>query len=187
MRVFFALELAPVDKLSIDNWRDRNYAVLGAGVAAENLHLTLAFAGECAVPRLEDLCDGAAAIEARQFSLRMDELGYWPRQQLFWLGCSDVPPALQQLAGHCRRLVAAMQLRKSRKPYVPHITLWRGLEQPPPAAVLAPDFTLSFDAFALFESNRSRRGAVQYQVLERWPLSPPIERSSRQCDKKPSA
>ncbi|MGB5325237.1 MAG: RNA 2',3'-cyclic phosphodiesterase [Pseudomonadales bacterium] len=179
MRLFFGLELAPADLLAIDSWRSRTCAALGPGVPAENLHITLAFAGECAPAKLEALCDAAQALQHECFSLHFDDLGYWARQGLVWLGVSEQPAALQKLARDCRSLVGSLQLHKARKPFTPHISLWRGQGDAPPAPLQQPDFTMAFDSFVLFESTRNRRGGVQYAALARWPLKPVMRRSGK--------
>lgn len=179
MRLFFGLELAPGDQLAIDSWRSRTYAILGPGVPAENLHITLAFAGECASAKLEALCDAAAALQHECFSLHFDDLGYWARQGLVWLGVSEQPAALQALARDCRKLVGSMQLHKARRAFTPHISLWRRQDDAPPAPLQQPDFTMVFNSFALFESTRNRRGGVQYAALARWPLKPVMRKGAR--------
>jgi len=76
MRLFFGLDCSPQLKLQIDHWRDSTYKVLGAGVAAENFHVTLAFLGQCEAHKIEELLRAAGSIQESTFNLRLDQLGY---------------------------------------------------------------------------------------------------------------
>jgi len=100
MRIFFALELMPSAMLEIATWRDRSFRGLAAGGAAHpvppgNLHITLAFRGDVAEHKREVLCDRVSQsldqAPIKTVSLTIDELGYWQRQGILWLGSSRCP------------------------------------------------------------------------------------------------
>jgi 2'-5' RNA ligase len=69
----------------------------GRLVAQDNLHVTLAFLG--AVDEARQACceQVASRVASPGFSLTVDRLGYWPRKQILWAGCSSEPPELGAL------------------------------------------------------------------------------------------
>ena len=178
MRIFFALDLTPEAKLKIANWRDRSFRDLAVGGTARSVpggyfHVTLAFVGEVAESKLESLCNsveqsvGCKSIELGEISF--NELGYWSRQGILWLGSKNGPVQLQRLADRLKELSARAGGRRRRKVFRPHITLFRRCTLPPPPSLEPPDFTLQFREFTLFESRQGKRG-VSYHALQHWPL-----------------
>ncbi|MEQ9465745.1 MAG: hypothetical protein RJQ10_18940, partial [Haliea sp.] len=59
--------------------------------------------------------------------------------------------------------------RLEKKPFAPHVTLYRGCTEPPPAPAAPPAIALAYDHFTLFESHKGRQG-VSYHAVEHWPL-----------------
>ena len=179
MKLFFALDLPASLKVQIDNWRDATYKVLGAGVPAENFHITLAFLGECQAAKLESLTSAAAGIQAQAFDVQLDELGFWHKSGIFWLGSSAAPEGIFELARKCRATAGSQQLfpknNGANKSYTPHLSLWRNQTSVPPAPLVLPNFQWRCESFSLFESvalqRVSKLGAgVRYRALASWPL-----------------
>ena len=179
MRIFFALELMPSAMLEIATWRDRSFRGLAAGGAAHpvppgNFHITLAFMGDVAEHKREVLCDRVSQslkqepIEA--VSLTINELGYWQRQGILWLGPKRTPPELQQLANRLKGLGSRVGGKQDNKLFRAHITLFRRCKLPPPPPLEPPDFSLHHRDFVLLESRQGKRG-VSYHTLQRWQLS----------------
>lgn len=169
MRCFFGLELEPNDKLAIDRWRSVSLPPLDNPVSADNLHITLAFLGQVEVARIEALAEAASKVRASEFSLLVDQLGYWPKPKTLWIGPTLVSPALEDLAGKLGQLASRFGLPRDSRPYIPHISLFRKQSDNPPAALMPPAFELEFRRFCLFESLSTKTG-VRYRVLECWPL-----------------
>lgn len=173
MRLFFALEPDSRSALAIADWRDRYLSLAGRPVPTANLHITLAFLGEISEQRLERLCDSVDAyLEARQIgggALRLDQLGYWPKPRILWLGPSRWPDDLSQLAAGLGQVGVAEGGKRRRGAFQAHITLFRGCERPPSAPARAPDFVLQYDSFTLMESRQGRHG-VSYHPLAHWQL-----------------
>ena len=97
-RLFFAIELPPAVRKQIVQWRATHFPEdAGRPVAADNLHLTLAFLGEVAVAELPALRALARGISGRSFAIRLGHFGYWPKNQLLWAGCAAVPDELVDL------------------------------------------------------------------------------------------
>ncbi len=178
MRIFFALDLTPEAKLKIADWRDRSFRDLAVGgtarsVPAGNFHITLAFVGEVAQYNLESLCTSVEEVVGRQSiepgEVTFNELGYWQRHGILWLGSKHGPAHLQRLADRLKGLSAQAGGRRRSKAFRPHITLFRRCTLPPPPPLEPPDFTLQFREFTLFESRQGKRG-VSYHALQHWPL-----------------
>ncbi len=174
MRLFFGLEPDEETALAIAAWRDRELPHSGRSVPIANLHITLAFLGEVSHHRLERLT--AATDELAQagatpsFGLVLDQLGYWAKPRICWLGPGAWPDQLNQLASSLAGLGAAQGGKRSRGQFQPHLTLARGCEIPPPAPLNPPHFELQFSHFSLFESRQGKSG-VSYHPVASWELS----------------
>jgi 2'-5' RNA ligase len=131
-RVFFALWPAPTlaaRLAAIANDAARQFG--GRPSREETLHLTLAFLGNVPEARLPELCALAKAVPFEPFTLTLDELGFWPRQQLLWAGCRSRPDVLSALIASLHAsLTAAGFLSPNRQGetpprFTPHVTLLR--------------------------------------------------------------
>lgn len=173
MRLFFALAPDPKSVAAIGAWRDRQLPGLSRPVPLGNLHITLAFLGEISSQRLEQLCSDVDALTSATttapLALRIDQLGYWPKPGVCWVGPSVWPQALASLADRLGSLGVSHGGKRPRGKYQPHITLLRGLRLPPPAPLHPPAFDLFFDSFSLFHSRQGKRG-VHYEALANWAL-----------------
>lgn len=176
MRVFMGIELEPATALAIADWRDRQFAPGARPVPVANFHITLAFAGELSLARVDELClavdEWVMGSQPPGGTLYLDQTGYWPTPGLYWLGPSRWPEALDEQARKLRHLVAAAGARRERKRFQPHITLFRRCEQAPPMPASPPEFEFVYRDIALFES-RAIRDGVSYHVLQDWPLAAP--------------
>ena len=146
-RLFFALELPSAVQKQIVQWRATHFPEdAGRPVAADNLHLTLAFLGEVSAEKQRGL-----------------------RSRVVWLGTRQPPRGLLQLASMLRAQAARSGCYQSPQPFHPHITLWRDARQAVP--IPAPGFRWTFpvNEFVLYESSFSR-GRTRYTALERYPF-----------------
>jgi 2'-5' RNA ligase len=173
MRLFFALEPLPEIALQIADWRDRQLAVAGKPVPAANFHITLAFLGDLKPQAVEQLCshvdDYLERSQASRGELELNQVGYWPKPGIYWLGPERWPESLNRLVLKLQSLGTAVGAKRSRGKFQPHITLFRRCEAPPPAPVEAPKFHLPLAEFTLFESKSGKQG-VSYHPLEHWLL-----------------
>lgn len=175
MRIFFALEPDERTAMAIADWRDRQGLLIGRPVTPANFHITLAFVGEADNPELDRLCQAVdnrtAATSADGGSITLDRTGYWPRPGIYWLGPSQWPSALADLAATLQQLsVSTIGAKRDKRKFQPHMTLLRGCDQAPPAPAHPPAFTFRYNHFTLFESRQGRRG-VSYHPLLDWPLA----------------
>ena len=169
MRLFFGLKPDPHTCLAIDHWRERTFPPLSRPVPAQNLHLTLAFLGEVTERQLEPLLEEAGRIREPPFSLTLDQLGFYSKARVLWIGPIDTPDAAMRLAADLKRICRKLSLRSERRKFEAHLTIARRCETPPPASVEPPSFEMVFDSFSLFESTNGRTG-VQYRAIAEWPL-----------------
>ncbi len=173
MRLFFALELDSRCAVAITDWRDRQLPGFGRPVPVANLHITLAFLGEIGHQRLERLCDGVDDYLHRSpgeaGALELDQVGYWPKPHILWLGPSRWPDSLDRLAAGLARVGTVEGGRRKRGSFQPHVTLCRGCEAAPAAPASPPRFRLQYRDFALMESRQGRAG-VSYEPVAHWRL-----------------
>lgn len=173
MRVFFGIEPDPNRRQAIADWRDRYGVADGRPVPPANFHITLAFIGEVSTRQLETLCD---AVDARQDgeafaagSIELDLVGFWPGPDIYWIGASQPPPPLGNLARNLQHIGGPVGARLKRRAFTPHVTLYRNCSAPPPAPVVAPAIRMDYDHLILFESQPGRKH-VRYQSVAQWPL-----------------
>lgn len=127
-RVFFALwppkEIA--DRLG-EVARDVANAVGGRPSRHETIHLTLAFLGDVAISKIPELCALGREIDARQFALQVDRLGYWSHNHLVWAGCTDMPRGLTDLQQRLQAKLyeTAFLPETHERTFTPHLTLVR--------------------------------------------------------------
>ncbi len=170
MRLFIGLDIAAQDALAIADWRARMLPPLTRPVPPENFHVTLAFLGDVTSRQLDPLVEQLDQITGTPFALAIDEVGYFPRPGILWVGPGETPQPLDRLARDVQTAARRAGLQIEKRAFRPHITLARRCDSPPPLSARPPAFEMRFDDFALFESVGGRRG-VRYEVIGRWPLA----------------
>ncbi len=97
-RLFFAIDLPAEIREQIIHWRATHFPPeAGRPVAADNLHLTLAFLGEVSAEKEKALSLLAGRIRQPGFTLTLDDAGQWLRSRVVWLGMRQPPRGLIQL------------------------------------------------------------------------------------------
>ena len=142
---------------------------LGRPVAAENLHVTLAFLGDVDGAVRNGVEAMVGGIRSGPFTLELDQVGYFPRPRILWAGAAPVPAQLAQLVKDVRKGLRRCGLQPERRPFVAHVTLMRKVNRFPGKLVLAPVFW-PVRGISLVESQLGQTGS-QYQVLREWPFS----------------
>lgn len=166
-RVFFALCPDATTAARIGAVAD-SLALGGRRVKHERLHLTLAFLGSVDSATVTELCQSAAAVRSAPFTLQLDQIGYFARPRIVWLGATRVPVALTQLAGHVVTLTTAAGA--DNPPFRAHVSLARDVGRPQTHVCFAA-IPWPVRAFCLLESGRNGT-AGEYSCLGRWPLGP---------------
>jgi 2'-5' RNA ligase len=140
----------------------------GRPVATENLHITLAFLGNVDEQQHQCIEVMAGAVRCPPFELLLDQVGYWPRPRVLWLGASDTPEPLVALAGVLHAGATECGLSLDARPFQAHLTLKRKLDREPGVHDFRP-LSWRVDSFVLVRSMTYQEG-VQYEVLREWPL-----------------
>jgi len=91
-----------------------------------NLHLTLAFIGELDAIRAADAARACAA--ASGFSWSIAATGAFARARVAWAGGAS-NPAVEAAARAARAALDALGVAYDRKPFVPHVTLFRDVHR----------------------------------------------------------
>lgn len=103
-RLFFGISLPEESRQSVIQWRAATFSEeAGRPVAADNLHLTLAFLGEISEEKTQALKQLAGRIQQRAFTLTLDDAGHWPRSGVVWLGPKQSPRGLNWQSCYARR------------------------------------------------------------------------------------
>lgn len=168
-RLFFALWPDPQRQQTYHRLARRLLAETGGRpVAAPDLHLTLAFIGAADAAVRHCLEDVADTVALAPFELTLDRAGYWPRPRVAWLGTTQTPEPLRELARRLNEGMAVCGLQPERRPFAAHLTVARKARCAPAGEAIAPQAWPVAD-FVLAESLTLPQGG-RYRVLRRWPL-----------------
>lgn len=175
-RLFFALSLPKKIQQEIIAWRAGHFLPeAGRPVAADNLHLTLAFLGEISTQKEQVLRTLAGRISQSAFTVHLNDAGHWPRPGVIWMGCRQAPRSLLQLAELLRAQAARNGCYQTTQPFHPHITLLRGATKPVAIPPMGFNWSVNITHFSLYQS-LFEHGRTRYETLASWPLieSPPL-------------
>ncbi len=132
----------------------------------ENLHVTLAFLGQVDAARLDDIVAAARTVRARQFTLRMDQPGFWKHNRIAWLGASRVPSELEAMVAELRSALQAGRISFDPKPFVAHVTLLRNARPPADEWPALAAVLWTVNGFSLVSSEPDE-GGTRYRVAWR--------------------
>lgn len=169
IRLFFALWPAREVARALHAWATAAQAVTGGRVTRETtIHLTLAFLGEVARERLDDLIACARQVRGRRIDLRLDEGARWAHNGIVWAGPRELPAALGDLAAQLETELKAGGFRTEKRAFKAHVSLVRRSTD---GGGLPPFVPLAWHAeeFVLVRSTLSAAGPA-YAVESRFPL-----------------
>jgi 2'-5' RNA ligase len=147
-------------------------------LAADQLHLTLAFLGNVDAETELQLRDRLAELRVPAFILRLSGVRMFQarRSAVIWAGAEDADDGLMSLHGEVLRALAAANIEMKPASFRPHITLARLKDFPACKlrsfleANKSREFgTVAIEGCALFSSVLGPDGAV-HSVEERYPL-----------------
>ena len=123
-RLFFALVPPPALGQRIIELQ-RQLDLPARPVPLERIHITLAFLGEVPASRVDDLQRVAGMLQLPPVTLTLDRLGWFPRSQVAWLGCSEIPYGLGRFESELREKLRDLGLKTDTRRWKPHLTLYR--------------------------------------------------------------
>ena len=170
MRAFLALLPDRDSALAIDAWRERAWPDIGRAVPIQNLHLTLCFLGEVPRARIDALVrilDDVRPGTSGRRDMVLDVAGWRPDSRAAWLESSAAPGSIGGLAKSMRTAAGRAGIRTDKRRFLAHVTVARGVDEPPPAPRERPSIELACGPVALMES-RADRGGVRYVELASW-------------------
>ena len=128
MRLFIALNFTPETQSRLLALRDglRAQSARGNFSLPENLHLTLAFLGECDPPQAAAAQQAMAAVRFVPPEILIERVGRFRRDggDIWWAGARENPALMALQRDLTGRLLAA-GFALERRNYSPHITLGR--------------------------------------------------------------
>ncbi len=168
-RLFFALWPPPAVAAQLEQAaRDAQLGCGGRRARRENLHLTLAFLGDVAPARLDDLYRLADDLRGSPAALTLDQLGYWKHNRILWAGGRSLAAELAEFAARLNSALALAGHTLERRPFAAHMTLLRDARPPRMLAELAP-LEWRVDEFRLVASHL-HAGGPRYESLRAWRL-----------------
>lgn len=105
-------------------------AVSGRMMPHRNLHLTLAFIGDCDAERKQCVLDKISNIKVPVFDMQLSEFGYFERHHIFYITPDIMPIELLSLHKQICRVLSPCRHNAPRV-FKPHVTLFRGVRSPP--------------------------------------------------------
>lgn len=136
-------------------------------VRAENLHLTMFFAGPQSAEWFAGVAARMLAFRFEEFVIRLDTLGWWRRPGIVWLGASRPPRALAALAARVQQIGVECGAVADPKAFHGHVTLARRVRAAP--APLRQEDAIDWPVadLVLAESVAGPAG-VEYRIRMSW-------------------
>jgi RNA 2',3'-cyclic 3'-phosphodiesterase len=168
VRLFFALWPDEATRRALASCASAVVAQTGGReVAADNLHLTLAFIGERPVAWVSTLCEAADGVRVSPIQLRLDEIGCWRKSGIAWLASSTANAEVVAMQARLLATLAGIGIVFPESRFTPHVTLARKIVK---RVALKLEKPVAWDsaAFVLVASELGP-GGVRYRVVEKWP------------------
>ena len=141
----------------------------GRVLRTESIHLTLAFLGEVDEARIAEL--KGLSVKSARHELPVEQARHWSRNQIVWVGPSEIPDALSALAGNLNETLLAKGFRIEKREFAAHVTLIRKARKRIPLPSL-PAVSWPVNEFLLVRSQLSPDGS-RYEIVTRFPLNRP--------------
>lgn len=143
----------------------------GAGrpVAAENLHLTLAFLGSVDADFRACAERAAERVSEQAFTLTLVHAGRWARAGVLWSAPEETPQALAGLAAALNGALRDCGFTPDARAFRAHVTLARKVRGRL-GRIAHPPVDWHVDAFHLVASETHPNGA-RYRRVRSWPLA----------------
>jgi len=164
-RLFFALWPCAEIRSEIVRRRQAIEGLSRRRVPDHNLHLTLLFLGDQPASRVREIITAAGQPDLPGFELVLDRLGWFARARVAWLG-GHATARGKALVSALTAAADALGLAFDRRPWAPHVTLFRKVDARPNLPEIEP-MVWPARQFALIESLPGR----PYEALARFDLN----------------
>lgn len=127
LRLFVALTLERPARREIVRLQEKMWGENGKGLTRpENLHLTLAFLGETAPERVDDICWAMDKVRLQPPELIFDRIGVFKQNagDIWWLGMKENKP-LEELQFRLADNLTYKGFKLEERKFIPHLTLAR--------------------------------------------------------------
>ncbi len=169
-RLFFALWPNSNVRLAINEQTQPIIQTINGKITpSENWHITLAFLGEIDKPAKACMQEVAAKVQGNRFTVSLEELGYWSKPRILWLGAKKIPDALADLVSHLTTDLQSCGYRPDTRPFRLHLTLMRKASQVKTLPLITP-IKWAVEDFCLVRSV-TQSGGASYEVIGRWLLN----------------
>lgn len=167
MRLFLALEPPEPLRQRLGELAELAQARCGGRrMPDESLHLTLAFLGEVAEERADELAQWVGAMVIPHGEWGLDSWGYFRRPGILWVGSQAHDLALTSLHEQLWDGLEEQGLCGRPDRFIPHVTLLRRATYPPDPTLPAVSLAWHYTRVALIRSVTTRRGS-HYHCLAR--------------------
>jgi 2'-5' RNA ligase len=171
MRLFVAFNFIDNTRAQLIALRDelRSRSTRGNFTVTENLHLTLAFLGECDAKQTAAAKTAMDAIGFEPFNLAIENVGRFKRDggDIWWAGAQASKPLTDLQSRLTDNLIAAGFTLDKRK-YSPHITLGREVVTDTQPWTVEP-FGETITRFELMKSERINGKLTYTAIYEKLP------------------
>lgn len=128
-----------------------------------NLHLTLAFIGDIDVPAASGIARACDTLAIDSFEWSIDCLGWFPRARVMWAG-GRVNRPLECAVDRTRAQLDELGVGYDRKPFVPHVTLFRDVRRFDLSGPLQAALPWHTAHVALYAAARDERGPLYRRI-----------------------
>jgi 2'-5' RNA ligase len=168
-RLFFALWLNDEVRQAIfDASQPLISTVQGKVIDPINWHITLAFLGEVDLSSRQCMEQVAHQVAVNAFKISLDKLGFWARNQILWIGASQIPKELLDLVDNLNKNLQVCGYRPESRSFQVHLTLMRKVIAIDKLAKITP-ISWQIKEFCLVRSVLKPSGA-HYEKVARWDL-----------------
>lgn len=132
-------------------------------VQPRNLHLTLAFIGSLDEAAALHVARAAADLADEIFDWTIETLGWFVDARVAWAG-GAATAAMGAVVARARAHLDEIKVGYDRKPFVPHVTLFRNVRRFAASGPLATPLHWRTATVALFASTRDAAGPLYRRV-----------------------